>query len=59
MLRWMCGQTMKDRVRNEIIRKKVGVSLVEDKMGEVRLRWFGHVMRRGADAPVRRCETLL
>ncbi|PHT72665.1 hypothetical protein T459_23450 [Capsicum annuum] len=27
-------------------------------MREVRLRWFGHVMRRGSDAPVRRCETL-
>ncbi|KAF3626627.1 hypothetical protein FXO38_29136 [Capsicum annuum] len=27
-------------------------------MWEVRLRWFGHVMRRGTDAPVRRCERL-
>ncbi|KAM3233073.1 hypothetical protein P3L10_018432 [Capsicum annuum] len=25
-------------------------------MREVRLRWFGHVIRRGTDAPVRRCE---
>ncbi|PHT83701.1 Protein PIR [Capsicum annuum] len=25
-------------------------------MREVRLRWFGHVMRRGMDAPMRRCE---
>ncbi|PHU27172.1 hypothetical protein BC332_05504 [Capsicum chinense] len=58
MLRWMCGHTRKDRVRNEIIREKVGVASVEDKMREVRLRWFGHVMRRGSDALVRRCETL-
>ncbi|KAF3618668.1 adenylate kinase family-like protein [Capsicum annuum] len=58
MLRWMCGQTRKDRVRNATIREKVGVTLVEDKMREVRLRWFGHVMRRGADASVRRCEIL-
>ncbi|KAF3663266.1 RNA-binding KH domain-containing protein [Capsicum annuum] len=49
----------KDRVRNEIIREKVGVASVEDKMREVRLRWFGHVMIRGSDALVRRCETLL
>ncbi|PHT83287.1 hypothetical protein T459_11730 [Capsicum annuum] len=55
MLRWMCEHTGKDRVRNEIIREKVGVALVEDKMREVRLHWFGHVMRRGSDAPVRRC----
>ncbi|KAM3360615.1 hypothetical protein P3S68_015469 [Capsicum galapagoense] len=47
-----------DRVRNEIIRDKVGVASVEDKIREGRLRWFGHVMRRGADAPVRRCEKL-
>ncbi|KAF3657494.1 NADH dehydrogenase [ubiquinone] 1 alpha subcomplex subunit 9, mitochondrial [Capsicum annuum] len=49
---------LSDRVRNEIIREKVGVTLVEDKMREVRLRWFGHVMKRGTDAPVCRCERL-
>ncbi|KAF3634506.1 hypothetical protein FXO37_26455 [Capsicum annuum] len=27
-------------------------------MREVRLRWFGHVMRRGTDAPIRRSERL-
>ncbi|PHT76944.1 hypothetical protein T459_20466 [Capsicum annuum] len=47
-----------DRVRNETIREKVGVTPVKNKMREVRLRWFGHVMRRGMDAPVRRCERL-
>ena len=59
MLRWMCGHTRKDRVGNEIIRAKVGVVYVEDKMREVRSRWFGHMIRRGSDAPVRRCGTLL
>ncbi|KAM3394451.1 hypothetical protein P3S68_003453 [Capsicum galapagoense] len=58
MLHWMCGIIRGDRVRNETIRKKVGVASVEDKMREVRLRWFGHIMRRGTDAPVRRCERL-
>ncbi|KAM3291153.1 hypothetical protein P3S67_019442 [Capsicum chacoense] len=29
-----------------------------DKMREARLRWFGHVMKRGSDALVRRCEKL-
>ncbi|KAM3301760.1 hypothetical protein P3S67_016262 [Capsicum chacoense] len=38
MLRWMCGLTRGDRVRNETIREKVGVALVEDKIQEVRLR---------------------
>ncbi|KAF3651799.1 hypothetical protein FXO37_17836 [Capsicum annuum] len=58
MLQWMCGHIRKDRVRNEIIREKVRVASVEDKMRGVRLHWFRHVMRRGSDAPVRRCETL-
>ncbi|KAF3652458.1 putative midasin-like isoform X7 [Capsicum annuum] len=58
MLRWMCGLNRGDRVRNETIREKVGVASVEDKMREVRLRWFGHVIRRGTNAPVRRCEKL-
>ncbi|KAF3651248.1 Phosphoribosylaminoimidazole carboxylase, chloroplastic [Capsicum annuum] len=59
MLRWMCGFTRADRVRNEIIREKVGVVSVEDKIREVRLRWFGHVMRRGTDASVCRCKSLV
>ncbi|PHT50091.1 Ketol-acid reductoisomerase, chloroplastic [Capsicum baccatum] len=58
MLRWTCGLTRGDRVRNEIIWEKVRVASVEDKMREVRLRWFGHVMRRGTNAPVRRYERL-
>ena len=27
-------------------------------MRETRLRWFDHVRRRGADAPMRRCEMI-
>ncbi|XP_075096420.1 uncharacterized protein LOC142174513 [Nicotiana tabacum] len=58
MLRWMCGHTRLDRIRNEVIQDKVGVAPVEAKMSEARLRWFGHVKRRSTDAPVRRCEGL-
>ncbi|KAF3635814.1 putative pre-mRNA-processing factor 6-like [Capsicum annuum] len=38
MLCWMCGLTRGDRVRNEVIREKVKVASVEDKMREGRLR---------------------
>ena len=32
---------------------------VEAKIREARLRWFGHVIRRSTDAPVRMCERLI
>ena len=53
MLRWLCGHTRRDRVRNEDIREKVGVALIEEKLTQHRLRWFGHVQRRLPEAPVR------
>ncbi|WMV35375.1 hypothetical protein MTR67_028760 [Solanum verrucosum] len=59
MLRWMCGHTRSDKIRNEVIREKVGVASVVDKLREARLRWSGHVKRRSADAPVRRCEVMV
>ncbi|WMV26024.1 hypothetical protein MTR67_019409, partial [Solanum verrucosum] len=59
MLRWMCGHTRSDKIRNEVIWEKVGVAPVVDKLREARLRWFGYVKRRCADAPVRRCEGLV
>ncbi|KAD6796202.1 hypothetical protein E3N88_07098 [Mikania micrantha] len=58
MLRWMCGHTRLDRIRNETIRGRVGVTCISDKVREGRLRWFGHVRRRHVLAPVRRVENL-
>jgi len=58
MIRWMCGYTRQDRVRNIVIRERVGVAPLEEKLREARLRWFGHIKRRSVDAPVRRCEAL-
>ena len=59
MLRWMCGHTLLDKIKNDVIRSKVGVAPFEDKLREARLRWFGHVRRRDLDAPVRRCEKIV
>ncbi|KAM2360015.1 hypothetical protein ACFXTH_002458 [Malus domestica] len=56
MLRWMCGHTRKDKIRNEDIQGKVGVAEIEGNMRENRLRWFGHVQRRPTDAPIKRCD---
>lgn len=46
MLRWMCGVTKLDRIRNERIRGTVKVGEVSKKVQEKRLQWYGHVMRR-------------
>jgi hypothetical protein len=53
MLRWICGHTRRDRVRNDDIRKRVGVAPVEEKLVQHRLRWFGHMQRRPTDALIR------
>jgi len=56
MLCWMCGNTWRDKVRNEDIHTKIGIASIEGKMRENNLRWFCHVRRRPTDAPVQRVE---
>ena len=56
MLRWMCGNTLQDRIRNEDIRRKVGVADIASKLRENRLDWFGYVTRRPQGAQVQRVE---
>ena len=59
MLRWMCGNTMMERIKNQEFRKTLGVASISAKMRENRLRWFGHVQRKTHDAPVRRIECII
>jgi hypothetical protein len=53
MLRLICDNTGRDRVRNDDICERLGVTPVEEKLVQHRLRWFGHIQRRPAEAPVR------
>jgi hypothetical protein len=53
MLRWICGYTKRDRVQNDDIRERLGVAPVEEKLVQYRLRWFGHIQWRPAEAPIR------
>ena len=46
MLRWMCGVTKLDRIRNERIRGATKVGETSKKVQESRLKWNGHVLRR-------------
>ena len=52
MIRWMCRHMRFDKIRNQVIRGKIGVASIEDNMREARLRWFGYI-RRSMDAPAR------
>ena len=46
MLRWMCGVTKLDKIRNERIRTTTKVGEITKKVQERRVKWYGHVMRR-------------
>ena len=46
MLRWMCGVTKLDKIRNERIRGTTKVGEITKKVQEMRFKWHGHVMRR-------------
>lgn len=36
----MCDFIIKDEIKNEVVRNKVGMVFFEDSIFEVRLRWF-------------------
>jgi len=56
MLRWTCGKTRQDLIRNDTIRGSVcvcvcvGVAPIVVNMVENRLRWFEHVVTCEADS---------
>jgi len=52
MLWWFCGHIRRDKVQNEVIRDRVGVAPIEEKLTQHWLRWFEHVQRRPPKAPV-------
>src|SRR6218665_244744 len=54
MLRWILGVSLRDRRRNEDIRQVLGVACITDKVREARMRWYGHVMRRGNGCCIKR-----
>ena len=59
MLRWMCGKTRSDIIRNETIRETVGVIPIHDKLRENRLKWFGHIYRRPPDVVVKNSDMIV
>ena len=54
MLRWMCGVTRKDKIRNEHIRGPTRVAQASKKITERRLNWYRHVMKRDEEHILRK-----
>ena len=53
MLRIIKGVTLRDRVKSVDIRKELGVSSIQEKVREMRLRWYGHMQRMEDNNDVR------
>ena len=47
MIRWMCGISLKDRRKNEELRRLVGVEPITTFIRGGRLRLYGHVVKTG------------
>jgi hypothetical protein len=47
MLRWICGVSLRDKVPSTELRARIGVEPIVDVCRRLRLRWFGHVKRKG------------
>ena len=59
MVRWMCGVSLKDRRRSEDLCNLLGINCVVDVVRRGRLRWFGHLERKGVDDWVSACRGLV
>ena len=53
MLRRIKGATLRDKVKSVDIRKELGVNSIQDKVREMRLRWYGHMQRMEENNEVR------
>ncbi len=53
MLRWLTGVSLRERRRNEDIRREAGVVSITEKARETHLRWYGHETRMQEANPVK------
>ena len=55
MIRWMCGVSMKDKRTWEELGMLVRVEPITTVIRSSMLRWYGHVMRKCAEAWLKKC----
>jgi len=59
ILRFSLGLTRLDRVKNEVVRQRMGVTNLSAKLRETRLRWYGHVYRKDENYVGKRVQRLV
>ena len=57
MIQWMCGVTMRDKYPSEELRAWVDIKPIV-VMRQRRLRWFGHIERRGDNSWLKKVQIL-
>ena len=55
IIRWMCGISLKDRRTSVEFRRLFGVEPITTVIRSGRLRWYGHVIRKGDEDWVKKC----
>ena len=49
MVRWTCGVSLREKKTNAELRESMGIEKISDVMRHSRLRWMGHVLRKGRE----------
>ena len=56
MVRWMCGVRLNNRISSEELNGRLGIVKIMEIVRQGRLRWFGHLERKGNDDWVSACR---
>ena len=49
MVSWMCGVSLKSRMSSKKLNARLGIEAVSEIVRRGRLRWYGHIERKGSD----------
>jgi len=55
MVRWMCNVNVEDEVPSKEMRERLGIDDIILILQQNRLRWYGHVLRKGDTDWVKKC----
>jgi len=59
MVRWMCGVSLRDNLRSDELRRRLGIEAIGQVLRRGRLRWLGHVLRKEENDWVRKSMNII